>query len=412
METIIKEHNRFAFNKQIQQYSDPYLLGILKIDNLQQLKQRYDWEIIEQLVKDVSYTLKAQVEYELIQAFCFVEPNIFFISLPLVREFNFQAVLEIIDEIGRDIRAHFTFGYMEITFSQLRKTFLNFSTELPLQAVTNQLSRAHTLSDYQISEPILRYEQVITEILDGTFASFYLVYQPKYHVTNQRFEGCEVLCRFEHPKFGALSPYQFLPVIGKVKQEFSFDCYIFNQLCEFITTHDPDGKIECYSFNISMISISDARVVDALLTIASKWQVAPRRIVLEIIEDIAEYHYHQTIQHVNALVNAGFQMSIDDFGTGYSSYYRLNELSFNEVKIPREFLLQCEDKAKQVKIMSGIIGLGRSLSCDIVVEGVETQEDVQMLSELSVDFMQGYFFAKPMRKVDYLAFIENQGARN
>ncbi|MGL4912027.1 MAG: EAL domain-containing protein [Romboutsia sp.] len=224
---------------------------------------------------------------------------------------------------------------------------------------------------------------------------FTLVYQPKVDIENKKIISWEVLSRWNHPNYGVVSPLEFIQIIKDLKKEYEFDMYVFENMCKDISTTSYEGNT--YSINISTNTLKVENVEKDIIDISKKYNIDPKLIIFEIVEGSEIEAYEIITSIVNKLNRLGYRISIDDFGTGYSSYYRLCNLNFNEIKIPREFLpTEGINKERQIKVLKSIVEMGKSLGCKIVIEGIETLENHQLAQMLGIDYGQGYLYSHPV----------------
>lgn len=233
------------------------------------------------------------------------------------------------------------------------------------------------------------------DILSRDKSGFSIVYQPKVDIINKNIISWEILSRWNHPEIGLVSPLEFIEIIRDLNKEYEFDTHVFEKMCKDIS------KINCsyntYSINISINTLKNPRICEVILDITNKYSIEPSQIILEILETDPINEYEGIVETINTLDEKGYKISIDDFGTGYSSYYRLCNINFGEIKIPREFLPKPDDnKEKKIKVLRSIVDMGKSLGCKIVIEGIETQEDHDIAKMLGIDYGQGYLYSRPV----------------
>ena len=153
--------------------------------------------------------------------------------------------------------------------------------------------------------------------------------------------------------------------------------------------------------------------MDKFHEIVDKYHLDPSLIILEVTESVTMNHLDQIKEAMERLHAMGFRVSMDDFGSGYSSLNILNELYIDELKLDKEFLSNQEDSCRGEVIMRNIINLARDLSITTVVEGVETEQQVEFLKSISCDIVQGYYFAKPMSAEEFEEqYLKSSGSQN
>ena len=177
--------------------------------------------------------------------------------------------------------------------------------------------------------------------------------------------------------------------------------------CENIASRIAERRI-CYpvSVNVSRVSAIQPDFVDYYVRIRKKFGIKEGFITLEFTESFAYENYDYLFDIVNKLHEGGYHCSIDDFGTGYSSYNILKSIPMDEIKLDKFFLSKGVSSERDETLLSGVIGMVKKLGMKVTQEGVETKEDLLRLEALGCEVIQGYYFSKPLKYVDYLQFIE------
>ena len=146
-------------------------------------------------------------------------------------------------------------------------------------------------------------------------------------------------------------------------------------------------------------------LADNILATINKYGISPDKINLEITETAANYSQNILIENMTKLINAGVSFSLDDFGTGYSNMARLASLPLKIVKLDKTFV-DNSNKPKLHIFLKGTIKMLKDMDMEIVVEGIETEQMVETFSNLNCDFIQGYYYSKPIPQIEFVKFIE------
>jgi len=155
-----------------------------------------------------------------------------------------------------------------------------------------------------------------------------------------------------------------------------------------------NSNLSC-SFNVSALSLTE-QFADSFRLKITQHNIPPKQVIIELTESSAVNMNKEALYAISRLKVSEFPLSIDDFGTGYSSIRQLVDLPFDELKIDRSFIVDVKENIKSQAILNATIGLAKSLNYRLVVEGVETQEQVDLLTQYDVDVAQGYFYFRPM----------------
>lgn len=226
---------------------------------------------------------------------------------------------------------------------------------------------------------------------------FEVYYQPLFNIEKNDYLCAEALLRYNHPEKGMILPMEFIPIAEEIGITDKIGEFVLEQSIKDMKILEKQGykKLDIH-VNISPAHINKNNFTQNIINIAKKYKFSPLRIWLEITEDVALYNLQQQEQKFQVLKDNGIKISIDDFGTGYSSFLYLKQLSADQIKIDKSFVINMKRNKRDFEIIKTIITLASSLNIDLVTEGVEDQESFELLKSLGVKKMQGYYFAKPM----------------
>ncbi|WP_155593632.1 EAL domain-containing protein [Lysinibacillus cavernae] len=220
--------------------------------------------------------------------------------------------------------------------------------------------------------------------------------QPKVDLRNGEIQSIEALARWVSPKLGFVSPAIFIPVaesVGKVRE---IDVLVLETVLKWLWERQRSGKkLVKIAVNISPDHFYYTHFVQDTLKLVRKYNIDPSYIILEVTENIGLVDFQSAFKIIQELKSYGFRTSVDDFGTGFSSLSYLQQLPFTELKIDRSFINAIEDAAT-LAIVRSIIQLALNLGMTSVAEGIETEEQVEILRALGCTIGQGYFYFKPM----------------
>ncbi len=220
-------------------------------------------------------------------------------------------------------------------------------------------------------------------------------YQPIVSLSRRNVVSLELLCRWKHPERGLLTPDKFIALAEDSGLIGPLTLSLLNQACQDMLSFPPSWRL---SFNVAPQQIQDENLVPQLLAVLKDNHVPPHRLDVELTETALVNDTARARAVILALKRAGMTVTLDDFGTGYSNLSYLSELTFDKIKIDRSFVQKLKtDQQSSTKIIEAIIGLSRSLGADNVAEGVETEEQADMLQKLGCRNGQGYLFGRPVR---------------
>jgi len=225
---------------------------------------------------------------------------------------------------------------------------------------------------------------------------FYIVYQPKWDVKTDRPVGLEALMRWPHPKFGVVSPEEFIPIAEETGLIVPMTRWVLMEACRqnkmWLDKGLPPLTI---SVNVSVRLFESQNLRDMIRSALDSTGLPSRYLELEITESTMLYDVRDTIRQLNELRAIGVRISMDDFGSGYSSLGSLDLIPIDTLKIDQLFIRESDSPSKRA-IVSAIIDMALKLQLELVAEGVETRDQIDFLRSSGCNIMQGYFYGKPM----------------
>lgn len=247
------------------------------------------------------------------------------------------------------------------------------------------------------------------EIKDGLKNNeFELFLQPQADIIDSRICGAEILVRWKKAE-GYKPPFAFLPFAEETGLIAEIDKYIVAHALEMIGNFKKQDIDIPISINLSAQSISSHEIVEHFIHHLEKNEVDPAQVCIEITETSLMTDINISKEVIGELRNLGVKIAIDDFGTGYSSMEYLVRYPSDYLKIDREFIKDMIKSDNHKTMVGNLIKLGHGLGIGIVAEGVEIQEEWDILKEYNCDMVQGFFYAKPMPLADFMKEIEKRG---
>lgn len=253
-------------------------------------------------------------------------------------------------------------------------------------------------------------QAIINDMNDALQNHEFSIYlQPKYDTASEAIVGAEALVRWFHPQKGMIPPNEFIPVFEHNGFIFQLDQYIWEEVCRLLRKWLDEGWTPPpISVNVSRIDFYSAHLVNIFQTLVKKYDLPPELLDLEITESAYTDNPAQIIEVTKQLQDCGFRILMDDFGSGYSSLNMLKDLPVDILKIDLRFLDQSDDNPRSSNILNSIVRMAQWMRMPVVVEGVETRSQVDFLRNIGCEFIQGYFFAKPMPVAEYEDLLRRQ----
>ncbi len=236
-------------------------------------------------------------------------------------------------------------------------------------------------------------------------------YQPIYSMKDNAFTSAEALVRLkDRETLGFVSPEVFIPMAEKKGLIRELSNIVFEKVCAYAAENNLKEKgISYIEVNLSAIQSADKHLPKLLFGIMNKYGITPDFINLEITETASVKAGEQLSINMQKLKEAGCRFSMDDFGTGYSNLAQIAQVQFKLIKLDKTLIWPCfeEDGDNARVVLEACINMIHKLGISIVAEGVETKEQVELLEQQGVEYLQGYFYSRPLPQEDFTQFIES-----
>lgn len=239
--------------------------------------------------------------------------------------------------------------------------------------------------------------------------SFSMYYQPIYSVKRGKFVAAEALIRLIDPDFGLIMPDLMIPYAeqtGKIKE---IGDIVLEKTFAFFASSLKD-RVDFLDVNLAPLQLTDPNLLNKIKKFALKYNVSPNAITFEVTESDASLSEAEYFGVVEALAKEGFHIAIDDFGAGYSNFTRIIGSSVGIVKIDKSVTDLLDQKAN-ASLFKALIDSFHDRGIRIVVEGVETDETVDIVREINGDYIQGFYYSKPLPEKDAIAFLDTHSAK-
>ena len=244
-------------------------------------------------------------------------------------------------------------------------------------------------------------QELINDFEDAIKRKEFEVYlQPKFNIQGDKpvLDNAEALVRWNSPRFGFVSPADFIPLFENNGLIEELDRYVFSEAVSLLhdLIHTFKDKAPHISINFSRIDFYDPLLIDKMKSVLEQYDVPLNMISLEITESSYTKDGGQLIGKINELRKEGFKIEIDDFGSGYSTLNMLTEIPFDVLKIDMVFMKNFHTSQGTKPIIKAIVDIARSLGVKVVVEGVESKTQYDFLKKLKIDYVQGFYLSKPL----------------
>ena len=235
--------------------------------------------------------------------------------------------------------------------------------------------------------------------------SYEVYYQPTFHIDG-KLHGAEALIRMHDKELGNLYPDEFIPIAEQSGLIDDIDEYVLEEVCRFLKSGIPEKYgIDNINVNLSVLQCMRPGFVETINRIVESYGVNKHLINFEITESIGASDYGTLSRVIQRLRQQSFLFSMDDYGTGYSNVSNIFSLNFDVIKIDKSLLWGAEKSDMGMVILENTIRMIQQMKKKILVEGVETAEQIKLLERLKVDYLQGFYFSKPIPKDAFIEYI-------
>ncbi|MCR5031570.1 MAG: EAL domain-containing protein [Lachnospiraceae bacterium] len=248
-------------------------------------------------------------------------------------------------------------------------------------------------------------QEMIPALKDGQFE---LYYQPIFNLETREIISAEALIRWNHPEWGMIAPNRFIPMFEQNGFITELDRFVLRQVCrrQSILTSGGGKKVPI-SVNVSRKDLEMEDFTEQTLQILEDFKVQPDDIKFEITESSFAQESFRIEDKVASLREKGYKIMMDDFGSGYSSFNIFGKLPVDILKIDMLFIRQSDDDRGRT-VLRSVVAMAKALQIPVVAEGAETREQVDFLDQLGCEQVQGFYFAKPMRELDFDRLLNQQ----
>jgi diguanylate cyclase (GGDEF)-like protein len=236
-----------------------------------------------------------------------------------------------------------------------------------------------------------------------------LHFQPKLRASTGELAGVEALLRWQHPTRGMVSPVEFIPVAERFGIIGELGQWVIEEACRHLRLWHELGLDIPVAVNLSVHQLRQPDLEQRVREALRRHRVPPRMLIMEITESVAMEDIEASLRVFDMLDQIGVRLSIDDFGTGYSSLSYLRRLPARQLKIDRSFVRDLDSSLDAQAIVEAVVRLAHALDLKVVAEGVETQDQADILAHLKCDELQGFLFARPMSDQILMKWLGQRG---
>ena len=325
---------------------------------------------------------------------------------------DYESFLDRLNEVVKEVADDISISFKVSIYPEVESSIEKDIVISRVKNIANDLTKNIVIYNQETQTRILHMEELLDAFPQALKEEqFKLYFQPKYSIQGDKptLSSAEVLIRWISPKFGFVSPGDFISLFEEHGLIGKLDAYIMEKAAKYM--REWKEKYNVYmplSVNLSRVDIYRPNVVEEIIHYVDSNNIPRDKYYIEITESAFVEDSKEVIPVIEKIRDNGFKVEIDDFGSGYSSFGALADLPFDVLKIDMQFIRSMDKNVKVKEIIKMIINLAKVMNAITVAEGVETLEQYNFLKENGCDVIQGYYLSKPLPLNDFELLIQKE----
>lgn len=406
---IYNKTNMFqATSAMLERYPDRHFAFVrMDIEKFQLINSFFGMSAGDELLKYIADLLIREVKNRSDVTFGRMDADIFCfcVSYENTKELveSFDKMRDILSRYPLDFDIVPIFGVYLIAGKKITPDHMYDRANLAAKHCKGNYIRNYAFYTRQMSQEIEKEQRIVNSMKSALENhEFVVFYQPKYGLSDNQIAGAEALVRWKHPERGMISPGEFIPVFERNGFITKLDYYVWEQTCIQLRKWLDEGKQPLpISVNLSRISLYNKELVEMICDLVDSYRIPRRLFQVELTESAYNTNPKAVQDMMQHLRDEGFYILMDDFGSGYSSLNVLKDIVVDVLKMDMKFFAGDDRKGRGENIMAAVIRMAKWLNMPVVAEGVERIEQVEFLRSIGCEYVQGYYFAKPMPVEEY-----------
>jgi diguanylate cyclase (GGDEF)-like protein/PAS domain S-box-containing protein len=402
-------------------YNRQLAVAFLDLDRFKQINDTLGHEAGDQLLQEVATRLKASVRDS--DTVGRLGGDEFVVLLPELPDGRYaeavaQKILAVIAKpftlIGNEFRVTASVGISTYPQDGLDEQTLTKNADIAMYQ-----AKEEGRNNFQFYSEKLNVNSLQRLALESSLRralerqEFQLHYQAKRDIGNGSITGMEALLRWEHPDLGTIAPLRFIPVAEETGLIVPIGKWVLRTACLQNVAWQKQGLPPvCIAVNLTAGQFSDENLVQDVTSILAATGMDPHLLELEITESLLIHDVESTLRVLTALKALGIRIAIDDFGTGYSTLATLQRFPLDTIKIDRSFIRDITSATDDTGLADAVIAIGKSLSLNVVAQGVETKDQAAFLRAHACDELQGFYFNRPLPADQFTKLLLAQATEN
>ena len=406
---IYNKTNMFqATSAMLERYPERHFAFVrMDIEKFQLINSFFGMSAGDELLKYIADLLIREVKNRSDVTFGRMDADIFCfcVSYENTKELveSFDKMRDILSRYPLDFDIVPIFGIYLIAGKKITPNHMYDRANLAAKHCKGNYIRNYAFYTRKMSQEIEKEQRIVNSMKSALENhEFVVFYQPKYELCGNQIAGAEALVRWIHPERGMISPGEFIPVFERNGFITKLDYYVWEQTCIQLRKWLDEGKQPLpISVNLSRISLYNKELVEMICDLVDSYRIPRRLFQVELTESAYNTNPKAVQDMMQHLRDEGFYIRMDDFGSGYSSLNVLKDIVVDVLKMDMKFFDGDDREGRGENIMAAVIRMAKWLNMPVVAEGVERIEQVEFLRSIGCEYVQGYYFAKPMPVEDY-----------
>lgn len=403
-----------------------YLMMYTDFDNFKLFNYKYGYSIGDQLLKDFCAFVisKAENKHSLYFTRIVSDQFLMFRSVSYEKD-DYDKIIEETQKINQEFMLEqkerfpksnviLRTGIYYVTPECMSASFAIDAANYARQRVKIDGKCSVRFYDDEMQRQRVLENQIVNEMKEAMETKQFKVYfQPQYSIKDHEIVGAEALIRWERENGEVVSPNAFIPVYENNGKIIELDFYVFETVVKFIARKKQEGKQQVpISINVSSLHATDPQTINTYMNILKKYDVDPKMVEIELTETAVVSEYESVRELFDEFQLHGIKTAMDDFGSGYSILNTIVDIPVDVIKIDRGFIISCLESDRGIYFFKHLIDMIRNLGYELICEGVETDEQIEVLKQIGCDVIQGYWYSRPLTMEDYELLLETEKISN
>ena len=413
-------YNMAGFDEAVQKWiaDNPgrkYRLQRYRIDGFMNINATYGYKVGSRLINDIGKYMRARTGRDSFAAHINADNFVRFCADDSISPESFyEKFLTDFADYELSYPLFLKMGIYDLCEPDCDTLTMSYRANLAIQSIEGDFSRHIAYYSKGLMQATKEEQQMLADVENAVRQGQFEVWlQPQYDYSSGRIIGAEALARWNHPELGMITPGAFIPVLERSRQVGMLDEYVWDKACQYINRWSKKGFNIPVSVNVSRVDIQNSGMCETLINLVKKYDIPPEYLRLEITESAYMNEPHELAAAVAELRAAGFIIEMDDFGSGYSSLNALKDLDIDVLKLDMKLVSEIGDgNEKNDNILRNVVHMANALNMSVIAEGVETEVQAGYLKSINCNYMQGYYFSKPIKAEDIEKLFEESKNSN